>query len=366
MIVLSCSYLAGRAKFWYDNSSEKTMLEGLADGVPLKKEYLGERYNTKWELPRRIIIEASTLCQLRCPGCVLPRSNPEKIEETCGFGCLSFENFKKLVDDNYFTEIELARFGEMFLNPELADIIKYAYEKNVSLRDYCGANLNYLPDDVAESLVKYKFELLTVSVDAASPESYVKYRIGGDFNQVINNIKKINYYKKLYNSDKPKLVYKFIIFGHNEHEIDKAKQLAKDLDMEILFSGNFLQEFSPVKNPTLVKQKTGIDVKVIPDYNKAELLQENKDVWFCCKDLFEYPQINWDGKVIGCCPIYSNSFGGNAFKDGLLKALNHPKIVYAKNMLTGKAPPIKGIPCTDCDCYRWVKEMKLNVKPTYV
>ena len=47
-----------------------------------------------------------------------------------GQGFLSFKNFKKLVDDNPYIEIiELSHCGEIFLNPELIEIIKYAHEK---------------------------------------------------------------------------------------------------------------------------------------------------------------------------------------------------------------------------------------------
>lgn len=364
-IALGCSYLAGGAKIWYDNSPESTMLEGFAEGIPLKKEYLSEMYRNKSELPKKLNLEACSLCQLRCPGCAL-RNYPETTKKTCGFGYLTFKNFKKLIDDNDIEEIELSNTGEIFLNPEIIDIIKYAYENNVALIDHDGVNLNYLTDEMAEALVLYDVQVLTVSIDGASPESYPIYRRGGDFNTVINNIKKINYYKKLYNSDNPHLIYKFILFGHNEHEIDKAKKLAKELDMEIGFKQNYLKTFSPIKNIELAIQKTGLDVRRDLDFDQAKIFQKDRTDWFFCKGLWERPQINWDGQVLGCCKGFFHPMKRNIFKDGLLNALNTPEMVYAKNMLTGKAPPIKGIQCTDCVCYKWVKEMKLNVKPINV
>lgn len=362
MLAIGGSCIAGGTKFWYDKSEAKILQEGLNTGIPLKKEYLTEVYKSKKDLPKKINLEACSMCQLRCPGCAL-RNNPELTKETCGFGYLSFKNFKKLVDDNAIEEIELSNSGEIFLNPEIIDIIKYANEKNISLIDYDGVNLNYLTDEMAEALVLYNVECLTVSIDGASPESYPIYRRGGDFNTVINNIKKINYYKKLYNSNNPYLIYKFILFGHNEHEIDKAKALAKELNMQIEFKQNYLKEFSPVKNIELVKQKTGVDVRRDLDFDQAKIFQKDKTEWFFCKGLWEKPQINWDGRVLGCCKGFFTPMKGNVFKDGLLNALNTPEMIYSKNMLTGNAPPFKGLLCTDCMCYKWVKEMKLDVKP---
>ena len=64
---------------------------------------------------------------------------------------------------------------------------------------------------------------MKVSVDGASEDTYQIYRKGGSFQEVINNIKKINHYKKIYKSKLPKLKWQFIIFGHNEHELPLAK-----------------------------------------------------------------------------------------------------------------------------------------------
>ena len=68
--------------------------------------------------------------------------------------------------------------------------------------------------------------------------------------------------------------------------------------------------------------------------------------------MWEAPQINWDGQVLGCCSLYKENFGKDVFEKGLLEALNNPKMIYAKNMVTGKAPAIEGIPCTNCYVYK--------------
>lgn len=235
MVLAGCSCAAGGAKLWYDNSSEGTILEGLAGGISLKKEYLAEMYKNKNELPKKIRLEVCSLCQLDCVKCFV-RQNDSKYKDGYELGYLPFKNFKKFVDDNNLEEIELSNLGEIFLNPDLLDIIKYSHTKNISLSAVTGVNLNYLPDELAKALVKYKFERIVVSIDGATPETYAIYRRGGDFNTVINNVKKINHYKRKYNSKYPELVYKFILFGHNEHEIDKAKELAKKLNMEMFLT----------------------------------------------------------------------------------------------------------------------------------
>jgi len=328
---------------------------------PLKEEYLIEEYKTKEELPKILRVDASTYCQLNCHACSL-RLRHQEFKDTCGFGNLSFENFKNLVDDNNIEKIELSNNGEIFLNPELVQIIKYAYEKGVKLSAENGVNLNYLSDEQAEALVKYDFESITVSLDGASQETYVQYRQNGNFDKVLENVKKINFYKEKYKKDSFHLEWKFIIFGHNEHEIPKVKSEYKNMGFDdFYFDTNCVEDYSPIKNPDFVKKETGIEhldkyvdpIVLLQDYQKGLV------DWFFCDFLWKSPQINWDGQVLGCCSIFENNFGGNVFKDGLLNALNNPKMIYAKNMITGKAPEIEGLPCNDCYCYRAMKEADL-------
>ena len=73
-------------------------------------------------------------------------------------GYLRFKNFKKFVDDYpQFRNIELSNWGEIFLNPELEDIVRYGKEKGINLTAWNGVNLNTLQDRMLEALIKYQF-----------------------------------------------------------------------------------------------------------------------------------------------------------------------------------------------------------------
>lgn len=336
--------------------------------IKLEEKHLIEIYKNKDELPKKIRIDASTICQLNCVLCYM-RKNPEQVKNGCKLGFLSFENFKNLVDDNDFTEIELSNSGEIFLNPELINIIEYAHHKRIKLTATNGVNLNTLSDEMAEALVIYQFERLHISIDGASQESYSKYRVNGNYDQVIENIKKILYYKQKHNSPRPFLIWKFILFGHNEHEIIKAKEEAKKLGMDLIFDINWDPSFSPVINKDFVSKETGISyfdnysIKLISDCKK------DPNHWFYCKMLWEQPQINWDGQLLGCCSLYNNNFGCNVFEDGFFNAMNNPKLIYAKNILTRNALPSPDVPCGNCWCFEdmkkndfWLKSPRVKIR----
>jgi len=250
-------------------------------------------------------IEASSLCQLKCPLCPNTKGDTKKV---IGHGYLKFSNFKKFVDENrWIKNIELSNWGEIFLNPELKDIIKYGYVKKVNLTAFNGVNLNTASEDVLEDLVKYKFKLISVSIDGCSNGTYSIYRKGGDFNRVISNVEKINYYKRRHGSAFPYLVWQFVIFGHNEHEINEARRRAGELNMSFNVVFNALSDtYSSIKNKELVYKETGVS-SIEEHKNKFGVIYDRH-----CLQLWSAPQINWDGKLLGCCV---NQWGdyGNVF-----------------------------------------------------
>ena len=327
----------------------------MRNKIILEEKYLGEIYHDKSELPKKVRIDASTKCQLDCERCYM-RMDKEGVENGCRLGNLKFDDFKKFIDENDFESIELSNHGEVFLNPELDKIIEYATTKGIALSMDNGVNLNYLSDKMAETLVKCGVKRVYVSIDGASQETYKIYRKNGDFNKVIENIKKINFYKQKYKSKYPVMYYKFIVFGHNEHEIEQAKILAKNLDMEIVFEQNTYPDFSPVKNPQKVIEQTGMPSVELPPHKLLEEYEQGLLDWYYCAFLWEEPQINWDGKVLGCCSLFTDDFGGNAFTEGFLTAMNNPKIIYAKNMVINNAPENPEIPCSHCYMYQDMKE----------
>jgi MoaA/NifB/PqqE/SkfB family radical SAM enzyme len=174
--------------------------------------------------PRKIRLEASSFCQLRCPSCP---TTTGAINPAVGSGFLRFDNFRALIDDNpSIDHIELSNYGEILLNPHLLKILEYAWSKAVAITFSNGVNLNHAKDELLEGLVKYRVCHITCSIDGATPETYQIYRVRGNFDRVIENIERINQFKRKHSSELPKLTWQFVVFGHNEHEIPAARQMA--------------------------------------------------------------------------------------------------------------------------------------------
>ena len=67
-------------------------------------------------------------------------------------------------------------------------------------------------------------DVLVVALDGASPETYQKYRRGGDIELVIHNMRRIQAMKQLLGYPTPSVVWQFLIFQHNEHEVSRVAQ----------------------------------------------------------------------------------------------------------------------------------------------
>jgi MoaA/NifB/PqqE/SkfB family radical SAM enzyme len=294
---------------------------------------------------KTISIDASSICQLKCPECSTTKGIIKN--GVIGSGFLTLNNFKHLVTENpEIKNIELSNWGEIFLNPHLDSILKYSFDKNISLSAGNGVNFNNVTDNEIESLVKHRFHYLNISIDGASQDTYMKYRVKGDFDRVISNIKKLNSYKEKYNSPFPFLSWQFIIFGHNEHEILAAREISTMLQMTFIPKLNF-SNFSPIINPQKVKKDSGMKAVSRDEYKELT----NKDYKRPCCQLWFSPQISWDGKVLGCCVNKWKSFG-NAFISELELILQSNLYAKTMNVLKGLDDVDDTIPCYYCSTFK--------------
>jgi len=288
---------------------------------------------------RSVRLEASSICQLRCPIC--PTGTGENKSSVIGRGFLSFKHFKQFVDNSpQIKLIELSNYGEILLNPEFLKIIEYAYRKKVWLTALNGVNLNTASRQLLEGLVKYKVRALTLSIDGASPQSYEQYRIGGDFQRVISNLQIINHYKKKYRCRWPVLRWQFVVFDHNRHELKLARQMAKEMHAF----------FSQKKNWAETRQSDKDAENRMTDKKKVHSKQV---LLLYCTQFWYQPQINWDGKLLGCCVNHFRDFG-NVFSEGLENLIKSGNYQKTKNILLGLKTPSPNSPCYHCPVFKQI------------
>jgi len=296
-------------------------------------------------LPFILGIEPGNICNLRCPLCPTGAG-----EITAKKGLMSFEFFKKIFDQLKVSlvTVNLYNWGEPLLNRDLFKIIKYIKEFKKSISVVTSTNLNIDNKDVLVELLKSGIDEIIVSCDGASKETYEKYRVGGDFNLVMQNLRFLSDEKRKLSSNAD-IVWNFLVFKHNEHEIAAARSMANELGVSFRIG---LMRTS-MKDEVLKPHQEGIkkDLDWIPDnpeysaYDKARLT--TKKIIKSCRKPWQEISLNWNGEVFPCCAVYGDNFNfGDANQDSIKKIWNTQKYRQARKEIIGakqKATTICGI-----------------------
>ncbi len=245
-----------------------------------------------WGMPTIVEIEPTTSCNLRCPQC--PSGLREFSRET---GMLALTLYKKIIDEisPELVYVILYFQGEPFLNKSFLEFVKYAAQKNIYTAT--SSNAHYFTDEMAKATVESGLDRLIISIDGTSQETYSKYRVGGDLEKVIEGTKKLLKWKKELNRSTPHIIWQFIAFKHNEHQIPELKKLAKEIGVNEL----------GIKTAQIYDYQTSDNF--IPDNNNLSRYKKNADGTFQIKNkllnhcwrMWRGSVITWDGLVVPCC-----------------------------------------------------------------
>jgi hypothetical protein len=312
--------------------------------------------------PQAIQIDASSHCQLACPVC--PTANG-LTRPVLGAGHLKLADFERLLDRNpEIREVELSNYGEMFLNPQLPELLACAWERKVVVSGRNGVNLNFATEAALEAVVKYRVRALTCSIDGATQATYARYRVNGHLDRVLAHVDRIRELRRLRGSAFPLLDWQFVVMGHNEHELETVRAMARERGMHFTPRLSWNEDHSPVVNRDLVSIQTGLGAAGREEFREKEGVEYTRDI---CYQLWRAPVLNWNGKMLGCCVNFWGDFGSDAFAEDLPTAMRHPKMEHARRMLMGRAEARPDIPCTTCYQYlsmsrsgKWIGEEELQ------
>ena len=291
--------------------------------------------------PYLLKIESTNICNLKCAYCYDNRRKPLDGERP--YGRMTLSQFKQLINEvrQFVFKINLYGYGESLLFPESIEMIKYASKNNIGVA--ISSNMNYTDPDLAEKIVKSGLEVLIFSCHGLSQESYSRFMRNGDQELAMKNIKSVIDEKKRQNSPTPFVDWQYCVTGFNEHEIELARDKAKELGLDGV---RFIRT-----NITTNNANAEWYSKMFP---KEDDLSKKIPEAPGCSWLYRSAYINYDGGLLPCCnnvrPM-KNDFG-NVFRDGLKTIWNNEEYVSSRMLVA--SPNDKSIKC-DTVCSRcWV------------
>lgn len=177
----------------------------------------GERFTPKFHsFPPMVMIDTTTRCNLACTHC----PNSALSIDKSWVGDIDEELYKKLIDEiareNVNTVVRPFDGGEPLMLKKIEAYIKYAKEAGIQ---YVSINTNgqLLSEKRAIKLLESKLDHLEVSIDAFSAETYQKIRNSDRYENLVENILRLDALRKRLNASL-RIDVSFVEQSGNRHE----------------------------------------------------------------------------------------------------------------------------------------------------
>ncbi len=261
----------------------KKMMDGYVEGTLtcLKGSVVRSEANT--DFPLVLNIELTNDCNLNCYICPRRKSGRE-------VGYMTMGLFKKIVDEasqyRKLRMLNLHKDGESLLHPQLAEMIRYAKEKDISKVIHLNTNGTLLTAKRAEEIIQSGIDDITISLDAFSKETYRKIKRSGGFETLEKRIVGFFELREKMRYKMPFVRVKIMEFRDTAGEI-----------------GDFVRKWTPIADE--------VQVSGVHNWSGAieelKVTDEHPPKRYPCPLMWYMLAVNWDGQVSICSVDWNNT-----------------------------------------------------------
>ena len=229
-----------------------------------------EMYMEKQRHPLQLNIQLTSYCNLRCKMCYFNFID-NKTHEHMSMSLV--DQIVKEAKELHIESLWLGSFTECLLHPNIIEVMeKFA---QVEPLDYwLATNGTLLNKKIAKKALELAVTWLTISLDAATPQTYRLIR-GGDLDVVERNILEFLNIREKKNSRLPFLRVSFVDMKENHAELEAFKKKWENVADKI-------------------------DIQTLVDYSE-DAVNAPVDESFVCKDPFRLLSIKYNGELLPCC-----------------------------------------------------------------
>jgi MoaA/NifB/PqqE/SkfB family radical SAM enzyme len=356
---------------------------GLQPGAHLRIEMIDNHIRLHRPVTHlaKVYVEPTNRCNLNCRTCI--RNNWE-VE----FGDMSIETFNRIMEDiknlNPPPLIFFGGLGEPLEHPHILDMVGEA--KSIGARVELITNGIKLDIELSRELIKIGLDMLWISIDGASPESYADVRLRATLPDVIDNVIGFKRSRPYKHNTKPDIGIVFVAMKRNIDDLPEILKLGRRLDADRVMVSNILPYTPEMCDETLYERALN-DVTYLPSFWVRQLNLPKMEI----SDLTREPylkalnsgynvtlagnnlggandtctfiesgsvSIGWDGSVSPCPPLMYNHIDylqrqrryshrhviGNVNEKDLIELWNDPDYVAYRDRVHRFA----FAPCTFC------------------
>jgi radical SAM protein with 4Fe4S-binding SPASM domain len=291
------------------------------------------------KLPVRALLEPTNSCNLNCPFCLVGQQN--KLLPLYGnaahhlqsrpMGVLSegtFDSARRELKAFGIREILFYFQGEPLIHRDFVRFTRVLKHDGFWVGTFTNGLL--FNDRNIPALIETGIDLIRFSVDGATHDTYVLNRVGGRFDLVYENMRKVASRAR---GTPTRVEWQYIALRNNEQEIPLARQLASDIGIDF-----FVKPFR-ITDGHLVPQDSQY---------RGSLLEKP------CTDIHLQLVICWNGDVVPCCyDVEGEEIMGNINDSSLQTIWTSGKYQAFRHRVEDSRNHPENEPAICRNCLRW-------------
>ncbi len=277
----------------------------------------------------KIYIEPTNRCNITCRTCM--RNTWEE-----PLGTMSAETFDRLLAGlrglPAKPRVMFAGIGEPLFHPRTIEMVAQVHALGCSVE--LTTNGTLLTPERSRQLIDAGLEVLWVSLDGATPESYADVRLGAALPQVLENLKQLRPMRKGFYHPKPELGIAFVAMKRNIGDLPKVIALGRSLGASRFSVTNVLPYTQQLRRETLFEHTLKdiayfssvwlpqvslpkMEINELTEQAFLDTLRSGCSItfagnpWSGANDVCTFIEsgamaIGWDGSVSPCPPLLHN------------------------------------------------------------
>jgi MoaA/NifB/PqqE/SkfB family radical SAM enzyme len=234
--------------------------------------------------PDRVYVESTNVCNLDCIMC------PTGLHiDTRPKGFMDWDLYTAVVDEiaPFAEAVVLHSWGEPLLHPRIIEMIAYAKERGLWVET--STNATKLTEEVARRILDAGLDLIYLSMDGLTKETYERVRVKGKFEEVLGNIERF-------------LELKHELGSPIQADIQIVRLSETDAEVED-FVRRWEQSHADLINIKELDTWGGQieDVEALAVEPEAEDVNAHRKP---CPNLWYHCHIHWDGVLVSCSRDY--------------------------------------------------------------
>lgn len=277
--------------------------------------------------PRSLNLELLNYCNLRCVACPTHVYSSKRKKRF-----LRLEKFEEVINktEKLVYNFAIGGNGEITLIPGIEKYLSLAKEKRL----FVCADTNFnCSRETIKRIYEAGINMVNISLDGINQGSYGKYRKGGNFQRVFDNMVCLISLKRKNRSFFPRVQWQYIVNRYNEGEVGKARKVAKELGVD-----EFRTElpFVPGGDHYFFEDYRELVNKISGEFSPRgwQYGIKNRVALLGCYQPFSELQVLCNGDIIPCCRLREkNIILGNIINEPLGQIWNNQKFIFFRKQL---------------------------------